>query len=452
MRSLVALLASVAIIPALLADSPKDQSPIQWKKIVVDKVFRSEGVAVADVNKDGKLDILVGDFWYEAPDWKRHAIRRADDFRPGTHENGYYGDGLKGYSECMCCWAEDVNGDGWPDEIVIGYPGKPAYWYENPKGKPGPWKEHVIWHSACNETPQFVDLFGTGKRVLVMGWQPITGFVRTEHVDDPFTSTATSPSQQNPPGRIVTKIEQPIFTIQTAGNQGQMAWFAPSKDPTQLWEMHPISEPSKPGKEIPGTQRFSHGLGIGDVNGDGRKDVICTGGWWEQPAEGMKAGPWKFHPADLSSPCADMFAYDMDGDGKADVISSCAHQFGIWWYQQRPGSNGSPSFIKHDLFPKLVSETHAMHFVDIDGDGLKDLVTGKRHWSHGKNEPGSEGPAMLYWFKARKSADGMTSFTPIVIDDDSGIGTQFEVIDMNGDGKPDIVTSSKKGVYVHLQK
>ena len=92
------------------------------------------------------------------------------------------------------------------------------------------------------------------------------------------------------------------------GNEGQMAYFTPGKDPTQLWEMHPISEPSKPGKEVPGTQRFSHGLGVGDVNGDGRLDVICTGGWWEQPAKVDGMTPWTFHPVNLGPACADMYA------------------------------------------------------------------------------------------------------------------------------------------------
>jgi hypothetical protein len=383
--------------------SVDEPTAISWKKTVVDKKFRSEGVAIADVNKDGKMDILCGDIWYEAPDWKVHEIRKVGD----------YGDGLASYSECMLCWADDINGDGWPDQIVIGFPGKPAYWYENPKGQEGHWKEHVIWPSACNETPQYVDLFGNGKRVLVMGWQP--------------------------PGKE---------------NMGQMAWFAPGKDPTQLWEMHPISVPSEPGKEVPGTQRYSHGLGVGDVNGDSRPDVICTGGWWEQPASGVASAPrepWKFHPANLGQPCADMFAYDLDGDGKPDIISSSAHKFGIWWHQQRPSNGPDPAFLTHDLFKDLFSESHALHCVDINGDGLKDLVTGKRWWSHGRNEPGSDKPAVLYWFEAKRGKDGTIQFLPHLIDSDSGIGTQFVVDDFNGDKLPDIVVANKKGVFVFEQ-
>lgn len=413
-------LAVAAIVPAAPADD-KAETKITWKKTVLDTKFRSEGVAVADVNKDGKIDVLNGEYWYEAPDWKPHELQPPMDHK----------DGLRNYSRSFACWCDDFNGDGFPDLIVIDFPGAPCYWMENPKGKstgedgkPLHWKKHTIWHSACNETPIYADLLGTGKRVLVMGWQP-----------------------------------------EGKGNEGQMAYFTPGKDPTAKWEMHPISEPSTPAKvengkevpgtrkEIPGTQRFSHGLGVGDLNGDKRMDVICTGGWWEQPEKADGKTPWKFHPANLGAACADMYAYDMDGDGKADVISSSAHQFGIWWHKNRGADkDGNLTFQKMDLFPKLVSETHAAHFKDIDGDGRPDLITGKRWWSHGMAEPGSDGPAAIYWFKNTKGADGLTQFTPILIDDDSGIGTQFEVADINGDGLLDVISSNKKGVRVIVQQ
>lgn len=398
----------LAVLPGQSAEPGKT---ISWKKTVLDKKFRSEGVAVADVNKDGKKDVLNGEYWYEAPDWTPHELQPFKDHK----------DGLGNYSRVFACWTDDLNKDGYPDLIVIDFPGAPCYWMENPKGKatgedgkPLHWKKHIIWHSACNETPLYTDLLGNGKRVLVMGFQP-----------------------KGKPD---------------AGNEGQMAYFTPNpQDPTAIWDMHPISEPTVNGKVIPGTNRFSHGLGVGDLNGDSRPDVMTPGGWWEQPNQPDGKTPWTFHPANFGEACADMYAYDMDGDGKADVLSSSAHKFGIWWHKQRAGSP-NPTFEKKDLFPQLISETHAAHFQDIDGDGLKDFITGKRWWSHGRSEPGSEKPATIFWLKAKRDADGITTFTPMVVDEDAGIGTQFEVTDINGDGLLDVVTSNKKGVAIILQE
>ena len=398
------------LLSHLSAETPA-ASGITWKKTVVSKKFTSEGVAVADVNKDGKMDILTGEIWYEAPDWKPHRLQPGkDDYTNGQNNV---------YSKSFACWADDINGDSWPDLIVVGFPGAPCHWFENPQGKEGMWPAHEIWHSACNETPQYLDLFGTNKRVLLMSFQP-----------------------------------------KGKENQGQMAYFTPGQDPTKLWEMHPISQPSVPpeikdnkpvpntGKVIPGTFRFSHGLGAGDVNGDGKLDVLCTGGWWEQPAKpGSEA--WLFHPANLGPDCADMYATDLDGDGKADILSSSAHNYGIWSHLQKSGKGGAPSFLKQDLFPKLVSQTHAMHFVDINGDGLKDLVTGKRKWAHGpKGDADPAADPCLYWFEARKSKDGIVTFDPHLIDADSGVGTQFVVTDFNGDKLLDVIVANKNGVFL----
>ncbi|CAN5424795.1 hypothetical protein BH11PLA2_BH11PLA2_44080 [soil metagenome] len=388
------------------------ESPLKFTRTTIDSKFQSEGCAVADVNKDGHMDVINGEFWYEGPDFKsKHEMQKP----------GEYGDGEKGYSHSFCVWMDDINGDGFPDCIVIDFPGTPCYWLENPKGKDDHWKKHPIWHSACNETPLYKDLFGTGKRVLIMGFQP--------------------------------------KGVKEADNLGRMAYFTPNtKDLNAEWEMHPLSDEAKPGQPIPGTMKFSHGLGVSDMNGDGRLDVLASGtntkgagGWWEQPEKADGVTPWKFHPFKFGDACADMYAADLSGTGKMDLLCTSAHYTGFWQLKNR-GTNLEPVYDKVDLFPGLITETHAAHFVDLDGDGLRDLVTGKRFYSHGKREKGWDMPAVVTWFKASKTADGAITFTPHVLDDNSGIGTQFEIADVNKDGKLDIITSNKKGTHVLIQK
>lgn len=396
------LILALAVVGVAIGIRPTAQAgelPV-WTKAVLDREFRGEGVAIADVNRDGKPDVLAGECWYEAPTWNRHVIRRANPFDP------------KAYSESFAVFADDINHDGWVDQIVIGFPGKPCHWMENPKGEDRPWATHEIWPSACNETVLFVDLFGDGVRRLVMGWQP--------------------------PGKE---------------HEGQLAWFSPGSEPTKRWTMHAISEPSTPEREIPGTFKFYHGLGAGDINGDGRTDVLCRHGWWEQPV-GAKQGdqPWNWHPASLGEDCSNMIVLDCDGDRRADIITSSAHRYGIWKFQQR-GDPAKPAFEKQDLFPKLFSQSHALESADLDGDGVPDLITGKRWWAHGPSgDPEPNNPAVLYWFRGVRSNDGQMRWEPNLIDNDSGIGTQFAVADINGDGKPDIAVANKKGVFVFVRR
>ena len=209
------LLAALGL-SAILAASASADTPT-WKKTVIEGKFRSEGVACADVNKDGKNDVLVGDYWYEAPDWTKHEIRKPGD----------YGDGLHSYSDCMAAWADDVNGDGWADQVVVGFPGKAAALVREPPGQgraTGP--AHEIAPSACNETPLYVDLL---RRPAAGSW-----------------SWARNRSGQGRPGT------DGVFRTRLG---------RPGPGP---WEMHAHQrpEPARQGR-AGDTQRFSHGLGIG---------------------------------------------------------------------------------------------------------------------------------------------------------------------------------------------
>jgi len=394
----------LALIPfVLLADEPR------WERIKLDDALRAEGVAAGDFNKDGKMDVAAGDVWYEAPDWKMHQIRK-----PLTqqHQPTEKYDGSKGYSNCFASFTRDLNGDGWDDLIVVGYPGDPFYWYENPQNKEGDWKQYEIWHSACNETVLFTDVTSDGNPELILGSQP----------------------------------------------ERQMGYLSvPSVEKCRdKWTFTAISEAGDPNQN--GTFKYYHGLGTGDVNKDGHLDVIIPHGWWEGPAR-PTTDLWTFHPLSLSKenkgnplPASNIHVIDLDLDGDNDLVMSSAHAFGIWWFEN-PGANSTEPFQYH-LIDESFSQTHALGLVDLLGNNKPALVTGKRYFAHMGSDPGEFDPVVMNWFEIERVKGQPPKFIKHEIEagKDTGVGTQFEIIDFNKDGKLDLVLSNKKGVNVLLQK
>lgn len=377
MRTFLLALAMAGLAVSAVAETPVK---VKFTKRQLDPKFRSEGVATADFNHDGQLDVAAGSVYYAAPDWTMHTVQeQALEFDP------------KGYSGSFCNFADDLNGDGWADLIVVDFPGAQTWWFENPQGADRPWTKHECVPVTNNESPTYLDVQGLGKRQLVFA----------------------------------------------AGDQ--MALAHSTADATANWLIQPISEHG-----APGTERYSHGLGVGDVNADGRMDVLVSQGWWEQPGEQDKPSKWTFHAGPFADNVSNIHVYDFDGDGDNDVLCSSAHAFGIWWHEQTPDG-----WKQHEI-DKSFSQTHSLCLADINSDGLPDFVTGKRWWAHAAGDPGVDDPAVMYWFELQRK-DGRASWLPHQFDHDSGVGTQFEVTDVNDDGLLDVVTSNKKGTYIHTQ-
>ena len=408
-------------MPALLLAAllSADPSPLDtggepgsdWDTTVLSDVFTAEGAAAADFDRDGDADVVIGPHLYDGPDWTPREIMPPAEFDP------------HGYSDKFLSFAADLTGDGYPDLIHIGFPGKETVWYENPGGgraaADGHWRSHVAAPVVDNESPLVADLTGDGRPELV------------------------------------------------AHTGGAFGYFTPGPAaPETPWAFHPISDAD------PRRGRFTHGLGVGDVNGDGRTDLIEKDGWWEQP-DSLAGDPlWTHHPVPFAGKAAQMFAWDIDGDGDADVLTADnAHGYGLHWFEQvRPPAGadeslGETRWVKHVIMgddrsnpaPILFTQPHGVAAADIDGDGLTDFVTGKRYWAHGpQGDVDPAGTPVLTWWRLTRddAADGGTgvTFEPHVIHDASGVGTQVTVADLNGDGRPDVVVGNKKGAFVSVQR
>ncbi|MDF1858706.1 MAG: FG-GAP-like repeat-containing protein [Verrucomicrobiales bacterium] len=378
----------LATLPLVISTVAADQ----WKTTSLLSDFYAEGAGVGDLNGDGKVDITYGPFWFAGPDFQKQT-RFAD---------GEPFDGGSGYSDNFFSFVRDFNADGKNDILVFGFPGKSARLYLNSDQER--WEMVEVADQVANESPHLVDLIPGGHPEIVCAREKAYGY------------------------------------------------FEASDDATKPWTWHAISPTGE------AATPFGHGLGVGDINGDGRADVIEKMHWYEQPEDGS-AGPWKKHKWALipyGGGGSQILIDDLDQDGDNDIITSLnAHGYGIAWFKQHaPGK-----FSRHNIvgesstenpYGVAFSQPHALALADMDGDGRNDFVTGKRYFAHQGRDPGGLQEAVLYWFRNTEK-DGAIDWVPHLVDHDSGVGVEVKVTDLDGDQKPDIVTSSKKGLLVHTR-
>jgi hypothetical protein len=366
---------------------------ITFRKQVLTDKYHCDGITAGDINRDGKPDIIAGPFWYEGPAFTRaHAF-----FEPAVFPKE------ASPTDSMFSFVHDFNGDGWNDILKLGRVHKhQAMWFDNPRGKSGYWKAHFAFHRVRGESPTLIDVDGDGRPELLNHDLKQWGFIRPN-------------------------------------------W----KRPTKPWSFDPISGAGE-------FNQFYHGEGVGDLNGDGRLDVMINEAIHLQPKSPLLE--WNRIPVDFGDKGgAQMYAYDVDADGDNDVISSLnAHLWGLAWFEK---TAGKMAFKKHMImgnreeegeYGVAFSQPHALELADLNGDGLKDIVTGKRMWAHGpKGDVEPNAAPVVYWFELQR-ADGKVRFVPHLIDDASGVGVQIWCRDVNGDGRTDVMTSSKLGTFLFV--
>jgi hypothetical protein len=320
----------------------------------------------------------------------------------------------KNFTEFNCQYGYDFNGDGWDD--VLSGPSNGAL-FVNPKGESRRWDRYQVVRGIQSEVTVFKDVDGDGKPELIYG----------------------------------------------AG--GQVCYAKP--DPTDItkpWIQRPISER--------GTAN-AHGIGAGDINGDGLVDILNVNGWYEHPKNDDGKMLWTYHPEAFGRMAhrsnnyggAAMGVYDVNGDKLNDVVTTLnAHGFGLAWFEQKRDKAGKISFTRHMIMDDYstadknaggvtFSQAHGAAFADMDGDGIPDFITGKRYWSHldTQLDPDGYGPPVVYVYKTVRDpkASGGAKFVPQLVHNRSGVGSDVLADDLNKDGAVDIVTATDRGVFIY---
>ena len=342
---------------------------------VINADSRFEAAGIADINRDGKLDIFCGGFWYEAPAWKKHVVRDVPE------EGDYYYD--------FANLPMDIDGDGWTDIANAAWHNKKLFWLRNPGSAGGQFEVIDIDTPGNIETAMAVDINGDGQLDVL------------------------------------------------PNIMSQAAWYEFGRDNAAphgvKWTKHQLPQ-----------QAATHGIGAGDINGDGRCDVIAPAGWLEQTQDADK--PWRWHAEfNLGHASIPILAHDVDADGDADIIWGMGHNYGLYWLEQDT-SGGSRSWQKH-LIDDSWSQPHFLILADLDNDGSDELITGKRFHAHNGNDPGGNDPTCVYYYKFDRN-ERQWQRNLIHEGGDVGFGISTAALDIDADGDIDIVAPGKSGLFL----
>jgi len=370
MRTFLAGVAGFLLL-SIAAWTASRPAEIPFEKHTLD-LGASETVVFADVNRDGKLDIVSGENWYAGPDWVKHRFRSIEYGRNATED--------------LTDLALEVNGDGYPDVISSASHAKKLWWDENPGKGGGAWKEHLIETGHSVEFTFLVDLQNNGKARDLL---PQFG-----KLDDP------------------------------------LAWYE-LKD--GAFVRHIVSPHS-----------FGHGIGVGDLNSDGRNDIVTPTGWLEAPPDPRSPG-WIFHPEFDLGKTGYIYVLDVNGDGRPDLVASMAHDYGFFWLENL----GAGKWKKH-IIDDTWSQAHALTMVDLNGDGRPDFITGKRYMAHNGSDPGEREPLGIYWYEYFPKPDGSIEWVKHIVDYSTrtGAGMQIAVADLRHSGNLDFVVGGKSGLFL----
>lgn len=355
--------------------------PVKWRRAwIADEGYESAGVF--DVDGDGIPDIVSGAFWYKGPDFRKKVF-----MGPVAKEGEYYDD--------FSTIALDVNGDGRPDVVTGGWWGNTLRWRENPGDEKTEWPVHVIAETGNVETTRAWDIDGCGVPEIV---------------------------PNTPNAREVAAWK--LVTDSRGKGSGR-------------FEKHVLFR-------FTGEQKQGHGLGCGDVAGNGRMDVVTNRGWLEAPRDPWK-GEWRWHegPALGGMTGVPILVVDVDGDGRNELVAGNGHGYGLdWWSRDAAGG-----WTRHPIDP-FNAQYHDLQWADVDGDGKPELVTGKRHRAHCGNEAGEWDDVGMYYYKwnGESFTKNVISYGPIGTG--KGCGICFALADLRGTGRLDIVAPGKEGLAV----